>query len=110
MSKAVDLLSDLEITMQGRQSFIGRALHSAARTIIKKIILPVTDPVVRRTVHGVDLDMPLSHDLPRYTGQYPYYDTVLPSLAKFLLTSQTERRKLILVDVGANVGDTVLAC
>ncbi len=99
-------LSDLEIKTQQRRDLIGRVAHSAARTVIKKLILPLRDPAVRKVVHGVELLLPLSHDLPRYVEQYPYYDTVLPNLAKFLLEDERPHRKLFFVDVGANVGDT----
>ncbi len=99
-------LSDFEIKTQQRHDLIGRVAHSAARTMIKKLILPLHDPVVRKVVHGAELLLPLSHDLPRYVGQYPYYDTVLPNLAKFLLENGVSSRKLVFVDVGANVGDT----
>jgi FkbM family methyltransferase len=99
-------LSDLEIKTQKRRDLIGRFAHSVARTMIKKLILPLRDPTVRKVVHGVELFLPLSHDLPRYVEQYPYYDTVLPNLAKFLLENEGLHRKLFFVDVGANVGDT----
>lgn len=99
-------LSDLEIKTQQRRDLIGRVAHSAARTVIKKLILPLRDPAVRKVVHGVEILLPLSHDLPRYVEQYPYYDTVLPNLAKFLLEGEGSHRKLFFVDVGANVGDT----
>jgi FkbM family methyltransferase len=99
-------LSDLEIKTQQRRDLIGRVAHSAVRTMIKKLILPLRDPAVRKVVHGVELLLPLSHDLPRYVEQYPYYDTVLPNLAKFLLEDEASHRKMFFVDVGANVGDT----
>ena len=99
-------LSDLEIRTQQRRDLIGRVTHSAARTVIKKLILPLRDPAIRKVVHGVELLLPLSHDLPRYVAQYPYYDTVLPNLAKFILEDERSHRKLFFVDVGANVGDT----
>src|SRR5207248_632481 len=70
-------LSDFEIKTQQRHDLIGRVAHSAARTMIKKLILPLHDAVVQKIVHGAELLLPLSHDLPRYVGQYPYYDTVL---------------------------------
>jgi hypothetical protein len=56
-------LSDLEIKTQQRRDLIGRVAHLAARTMIKKLILPLHDPTVRKVVHGVDLLLSLSHDL-----------------------------------------------
>jgi FkbM family methyltransferase len=106
MTMIYTAISDLEIKMQQRRDLIGRVAHSAARTMIKKLILPLRDPAVRKVVHGVELLLPLSHDLPRYVEQYPYYDTVLPNLAKFLLEDEGSDHKLFFVDVGANVGDT----
>jgi FkbM family methyltransferase len=74
--------------------------------MIKKLILPLRDPAIRKVVHGGEPLLPLSHDLPRYAAQYPFYDTVLPNLAKFLLEDDRSHRELFIVDVGANVDDT----
>jgi FkbM family methyltransferase len=55
-------------------------------------------------MRSVELIMRESHNLPRYIAEHPFYDTVLPAFAVFL-TERVERR-LFIVDIGANVGDT----
>ena len=85
MSILFDAISDFEIKTQQRRDLVGRIAHSATHTIIKNAILRVYDPVVRKVVHGAELFLPLSHDLPRYVRQFPYYDTVVPNIAKFII-------------------------
>ncbi len=106
MSKILDALSDAEIKLQSRQDPISRIAGNLVAATISKLIVPLTDPVVRKKIHGADLMLRLSHDLPRYVARYPFYDTVLPAFAKFLLSQRPTERKMVLVDVGANVGDT----
>ena len=62
---------------------------------------------VSMRVHGKALAMPLSHNLPLMLAQKPLYDSVLKRIAHHL----RERDGFVsLVDVGANIGDTVIAC
>ena len=63
-----------------------------------------SDPVVRVKVRDRYLYMNSSHALPQHTAMWPYYDTALPRLCAFL---QRKRGYLTLIDVGANVGDSV---
>jgi FkbM family methyltransferase len=55
-------------------------------------------------VHGALLRLPASHHLPGLVAAHPSYDTALPELAKFLYARKLQQ--LIVIDVGANVGDT----
>lgn len=48
-----------------------------------------------------ELTLPASHRLPSYFEDYPKYDRFLPHLAKYI------EGDAVIVDVGANVGDTV---
>jgi FkbM family methyltransferase len=107
MSLVLDAIAEFEIRSQRRPGLIGRIAHSVVHTFIKKAILKMGDPVVRATVHGVELLLPLSHDLPRHIAKFPYYDTVLPNLVRFLIQEARVARPLTIVDVGANIGDTV---
>lgn len=63
-----------------------------------------SDPIITVTVHGVRLRLNRSHKLPSYVTSYPYYDTALSQLVKYLRDATSKR--LMFVDVGANVGDT----
>lgn len=47
--------------------------------------------------------LPADHMLPTYQRDYPKYDAFLPHLAKYIAAAET------VVDVGANVGDTLAA-
>lgn len=48
--------------------------------------------------------MPASHNLPRILKEFPHYEGEIARLAEFLLNTEG---RLVMVDVGANVGDTV---
>src|SRR5262245_39913686 len=63
-----------------------------------------SDPIVRVKVRDRYLYVNASHALPQYTVHFPYYDTALPRLCAFL---KRKRGYLTLIDVGANVGDSV---
>jgi FkbM family methyltransferase len=53
---------------------------------------------------GHRVEMPASHQLPAIRRKYPHYEGEIARLAEFL--NNTEGR-LAMIDVGANVGDTV---
>jgi len=63
-----------------------------------------SDPIVRVKVRDCYLYVNASHALPQYTAHFPYYDTALPRLCAFL---KRKRGYLTLIDIGANVGDSV---
>ena len=62
------------------------------------------DPVVMMPVGRQLLVMPLSHALPTYRAMFASYDRLLPNLARVL---QEANAPLNMIDVGANVGDTM---
>ncbi len=64
------------------------------------------DAPKREIVHGVEMILPPSHLLPSYVRANPHYDTLLPEFLQFLRVERST--KLLVVDVGANVGDTAL--
>ncbi len=77
-----------------------------------------TNPFVRRarvlvhreqhhTVSGLPLVLPPEHDLPFYQRRDPTYDAYAEHLIADL-ASRAER--MLVIDVGANVGDTAVAC
>ena len=96
MSFIIDKISDIEIDTQGRHDPLGRLVHLLARDAVSNVILPICDPAVRKKDHDVVESLkPLSHDLPRYIAEAPYYDTVLPQLIKFLLEHRNRDRKFV---------------
>jgi FkbM family methyltransferase len=75
----------------------GRARLKAA-IAARRLLVRLGDPTVRYRVGGVDLELPLSHELPFYRHDHPLYDERIGVLARELGGP--------VVDVGANVGDT----
>lgn len=83
---------------------IGRRLFAGARALMISLF---DDPPCVMTVHGRNLRMPLSHALPLYAARNPLYDTLPGRLCAFLRESRSSLR---IIDVGANVGDSIAAC
>lgn len=61
------------------------------------------DPHVSMRIGKRDILLPLSHDLPVYFALVPTYDRVLPAIAHRLRKNAGE---FVMIDVGANVGDS----
>lgn len=57
-------------------------------------------------IHGKSLELPLSHALPAYLDELPFYDTLPGRLSDYLYGKYG---MLKCVDVGANIGDSVAA-
>ncbi len=62
------------------------------------------DPVVMMAVGQRILAMPLSHELPVYRALFASYDRTLAHLAK---AHHDAGVRLVMIDVGANIGDTM---
>ena len=62
------------------------------------------DPEIKIKVGKKFLFLNLSHQLPVYYYKYPNYDRALPRICKKLKEID---KKLFVVDIGANIGDTV---
>lgn len=61
------------------------------------------DPLVRYQMRGLELLLPLSHDLPANLKTHPHYSSNVARIARHVKGKYPD---LTLVDVGANVGDT----
>ncbi len=72
--------------------------------LLRRIILITHDPLVRMKVGHRTLVMNLSHNLPLHMASHRYYNTALARVAAFLRERQGY---LTMIDVGANIGDTV---
>jgi len=78
----------------------GRArLKSAIEA--RRLLVRFGDPTVRYRVGAVELELPLSHELPFYQHDHPSYDRQLGPIAAELGGP--------VVDIGANVGDSAAA-
>lgn len=82
--------------IQGRASAIAWKALTATR-------ICGADPVVRVPLGDREIYLNASHRLPSLLRR-PYYDRLLPRLARFL---EQQQGRLVMIDVGANVGDTV---
>jgi FkbM family methyltransferase len=75
--------------------------------LVRKLLASLTrrwDPVVRWQLEGVDLLMPLSHDLPLARPLYPHAWENLTTVSRVTLQKYPD---LAALDVGANVGDSL---
>ncbi|WP_341899985.1 FkbM family methyltransferase [Synechococcus sp. UW140] len=53
------------------------------------------------------LHLPEGHPLPQYQQLYPFYDRLLPILVRRLSSAW---QSPVLIDIGANIGDTTIQC
>lgn len=74
---------------------------------VRRLLIWLGDPAYTIDIRGKRLVLPVSHKLPIYIADYPLYDTLPARIADYL---RTRDGMLLMVDVGANVGDTILAC
>ena len=63
------------------------------------------DPGVLIPINGLEMAMPLSHNMPIYKVSHPYYDTTISRLTVYI---RSQKGYLKMIDVGANIGDTIL--
>jgi FkbM family methyltransferase len=90
------LSEDSNFTGAARRRFFGA---------LRRRMLRWHDPVVRHELPDRrSVLLHLSHNYPYYKAAHPYYDTSLGRLASFI---EAQKGTLAMVDVGANVGDTL---
>jgi FkbM family methyltransferase len=76
-------------------------------SFFRNVLIRLSDPTCQLEVRGKQLFMPLSHNLPYYMAQFPNYDGLLERLADFI---RQKYARLIYIDVGSNIGDTINFC
>lgn len=86
-----------------RSGRMGRKIWSLPRKILVKLF---GDPTCTLPVHGRRLQMHLSHCLPGYLQDFPCYDRLPGRLSQFV---KRKSNQLTVIDVGANIGDTIAA-
>ena len=64
------------------------------------------DPTCILKIHGRPLRIPLSHMLPVYLKEFQFYDRLPKRISEYI---HSKKEKLINIDVGANIGDTISA-
>lgn len=90
-----------------RQSLAGNRGAKKLWKVVRRLIIKIDDEALcSMRVHGRDLIMPLSHVLPLYLHELPFYDRLPARLAGFL---KAKLNTVKCIDVGANIGDTIAA-
>jgi FkbM family methyltransferase len=82
---------------------LGRKFWSLPR---KLLIYALGDPACSLGIHGRNMQLPLSHSLPGYLADLPLYDRLPRRLSQFV---KRDSQSLTVIDVGANIGDTIAA-
>lgn len=72
--------------------------------LIRNTLLRTRDPIVNIEVEGIPLRAHLSHELPHYRRTHSLYSINVATIAQLISETQTHPT---MIDVGANVGDTV---
>lgn len=90
----------------GAKTIFGR-IQFLFFSFLRKILIQISDPACKLEVRGKLLYIPLSHNLPYYLAQYPIYDGLIERAADFV---RKKYARLIYIDVGANIGDTIIFC
>ncbi len=81
-----------------------RALVRRPLVGLRRLAVRAGDPAIRYTLDGTDLLLPLSHDLPMHRARYPRYSANLGDVAAAVAAARPEAT---MVDIGANIGDSV---
>jgi len=72
---------------------------------IRKIMLRFYNPLISVSHNGFRLKMPFSHTIFYYQEKFPNYDANLHTIASYI---KEKNGVLNMIDVGANIGDTVI--
>lgn len=83
-----------------------RALLRPVAEHARRAVVRAGDPALGYRIGRFELDIPLSHELPRYRTLFPLYDGAIGPLARAVWEAFPESS---VVDIGANVGDTAAA-
>lgn len=90
-------------SMKGRHMRTSLSHRLARFRLAVSLTLP--DKPVRRRVRGIDMLLPRRHGLPYFAGAGSLYAENLVELSRLIREAEGE---LCLLDIGANVGDSVL--
>ncbi|MEI8283808.1 MAG: FkbM family methyltransferase [bacterium] len=82
-------------------------VYAALFQRIRRNLINLIDPDVAMTIHGKTLLMPMSHNLPMFVSPGSLVDTLPTRLAAYI---RSDGGNLHLIDIGANIGDTAIAC
>jgi FkbM family methyltransferase len=95
------VMSRLVPDAKGRRR--GRVQRKAF-ALARRILARRPDRLIRYKLGGAEILLPLSHDLPLIRSAFPQYSSNIARLCSYIAEKYSD---LHLVDIGANVGDTV---
>ncbi len=101
------LFYKLVLNIYSRSAGVAKKGLRIVLEILRRLLITLGDPHFRTLVHGKDLILPVSHKLPIYLADYPLYDSLPARISAFL---RERDGYLCMIDIGANIGDTILAC
>jgi FkbM family methyltransferase len=104
--KAISRVYGFALSRLGSSNNVQRFVARLAITLLNRLSERVREMDVVVLLWGRRLVMPMSHRLPIFVAENPLYDRLLGRLAEFL---RYHRGALGLIDVGANIGDTIIA-
>jgi FkbM family methyltransferase len=84
---------------------VSPSLDALAARVRLAVTLRLPDKPVRRTIRGVEMQLPRRHGLPIYARPGSLYAQNLVDMARLLAEKEGQ---LCLLDIGANVGDSAL--
>lgn len=84
-----------------KKGVMGKALE-----ILYEILLKFKDPIISYNINGYECKMNFSHKGAYFMEKNPLYDRQLSTICELL--KNRIKRSLNIIDVGANIGDTVL--
>jgi len=87
-----------------KQTIFGRIIRNLLQRL-RMIMITYNDPKCIMDVHGKLLAMPLSHSLPLFVAENPYYDSIIERISSYIRATYGT---LNYIDIGANIGDTIL--
>lgn len=87
--------------LRGKCARVAARIARAALIAFSKLL---RDPIIYYEFHGTRLAMPMSHALPHILLRHPDYSANLGRIANEFLKKYPD---LTMVDVGANIGDTI---
>ena len=95
----------LSLALRPRRSRVRTSLiNLVLRKLRDAFVVLFNDPLVTYDLDGLSIQLPLSHPLPLIRKQHPKYSKNIGRVAKLLAAKYS---RLTMVDIGANVGDTV---
>jgi len=94
----INLFHNTMLELLRKKLWLGKIL-----LLVRKVLLKFHDPIVSSKIGSEKMLMNLSHMLPIYKATLKLYDTTLPRIVKYV---ESKNKNPIIIDVGANVGDT----